>query len=319
MVQDKKISSGISLPAGPAITRNNGNEYHVFFHASLPNLSPKERVVIIFAGMNKKKFFKWLQIVIIIYVLFGATLYFLQDAILFHPVSLKRDHHYNFPEPHREINIAINDKDTLSLVDFSSTDTSTRGIVLYFHGNKKNISWYSKYIPYFTRHGYQVLMIDYPGFGKSTGKLTEQKLYDWALQVYKIAHKRFSADSIIIYGKSMGTGIAAQLAAKRDCKRLILETPYYDFPSVVSHYLPLYPVRWMLHYDLPTYEYLKVVSAPVTIFQGTKDKLVTYSNAKRLKPILKKGDEFITIKGAGHNNLYKYKELTGKLDSLLSL
>ncbi len=270
-------------------------------------------------SMKKKKILKWLQIIIIIYVLGGIALYFLQDVILFHPVSLRRDHNYRFPEPHKEISIAINNRDTLNLVDFSSTDTVTRGVVLYFHGNKKNISWYSKYIPYFTRHGYQVLMIDYPGFGKSTGKITEQKLYDWALTVYRIAHKRFSADSIIIYGKSMGTGIAAQLASIRDCKRLILETPYYDFPSVVSHYLPIYPVRWMLHYDLPTYQYMKNISAPVTIFQGTNDILVTYGNAIRLKPLLKSGDEFITVNGASHNNLYMFSEVTGKLDSLLSL
>lgn len=268
--------------------------------------------------MKKKKILKWFQIVVIIYVLGGVALYFLQDYILFHPVSLKRDHNYNFPEPHKDISIAINDRDTLNLVDFSATDSVTRGVVLYFHGNKRNISWYSKYIPYFTRHGYQVLMIDYPGFGKSTGKLTEEKLYNWALQVYRIAHKRFSADSIIIYGKSMGTGIAAQLASIRDCKRLILETPYYDFPSIISHYLPVYPVRWMLHYDFPTHEYLKNVAAPITIFQGTKDRLVTYKNAKRLQPALKPGDEFITIKGGKHNNLYQFKEVTGKLDSLLS-
>lgn len=269
-------------------------------------------------NMKKKKILNWLQIIVIIYLLGGVALYFLQDYILFHPVSLKRNHNYSFPEPHKDISIAINERDTLNLVDFSATDTVTRGVVLYFHGNKRNISWYSKFIPYFTRHGYQVLMIDYPGFGKSTGKLTEQKLYIWALQVYKIAHKRFSADSIIIYGKSMGTGIAAQLASIRDCKRLILETPYYDFPSMISHYLPMYPVRWMLHYDLPTYQYLKNVSAPVTIFQGTKDRLVTYNNAKRLKPSLKPMDEFMTIKGGRHNDLYKFKEVTDKLDSLLS-
>lgn len=268
--------------------------------------------------MTKKKILNWLQIIAIIYILGGVALYFLQDAILFHPVSLKRDHNYSFTEPHKDISIAINERDTLNLVDFSATDTVTRGVVLYFHGNKRNISWYSKYIPYFTRQGYQVLMIDYPGFGKSTGKLTEEKLYNWALQVYRIAIKRFSADSIIIYGKSMGTGIAAQLASIRDCKRLILETPYYDFPSVISHYLPVYPVRWMLHYNLPTYQYLKNVSAPVTIFQGTKDRLVTFNNAIRLKASLKPADEFMTIRGGRHNDLYTFKEVTNKLDSLLS-
>jgi pimeloyl-ACP methyl ester carboxylesterase len=269
--------------------------------------------------MKKKKILKWLKVIVIIYVLGGVALYFLQDVILFHPVTLNRDHNYNFPQPHKDISIPINNGDLLNLVDFSSTDTVTRGVVLYFHGNKRNISWYSKYIPYFTRHGYQVLMIDYPGFGKSIGKLTEQKLYSWALEVYNLAIKRFGADSIIIYGKSMGTGIAAQLASIRPCKRLILETPYYDFPSVISHYLPIYPVRWMLHYELPTYKYLTTVSAPITILQGTDDGLVTYDNAKRLKPLLKQADEFITIQGGSHNDLYQFKEMISKLDSVLSL
>lgn len=246
-------------------------------------------------------------------------MYFLQDAVLFHPVTLNRTHSYNFPEPHKDISIPIDSEDTLNLVDFESTGAVSKGIVLYFHGNKRNISWYAKYIPYFTRHGYQVLMIDYPGFGKSTGKLTEQKLYDWAMQVYKIARKRFSADSIIIYGKSMGTGIAAQLASVRDCQRLILETPYYDFPAVVKHYLPVYPVKWMLHYEIPTWQYLQKVTAPVTIFHGTRDRIVPYRNSKRLLPFLKQTDEIITLKGGSHNNLFMYGQTIQKLDSVLKL
>ena len=273
----------------------------------------------IFAQMPPKKIKKWIKIIAVVYILGGMALYFLQDLVLFHPVSLTRSQRFIFPEPHQDVSIPLNKKDTINLVDFSSTDSVTRGVVLYFHGNKRNISWYSKYIPYFTRHGYQVLMIDYPGFGKSTGKLSEKKLYEWALLVYKIAIKRFSADSIIIYGKSMGTGIAAQLASIRDCKRLILETPYYDFPSVVSHYLPVYPVRWMLHYEIPTWQYLQKVTAPVSIFHGTKDRIVPYKNSKKLLLYLKQTDEIITIKGGSHNDLYQYKETLHKIDSVLSL
>lgn len=267
--------------------------------------------------MTKKRILKWLKKLLIVYVAGGLALYLLQDAILFHPVSLKRSHRYDFPFPHKDISIPLGGKDTLNLIDFTVPDTAKRGVVLYFHGNKRNISWYARFIPYFTRHGYEVLMIDYPGYGKSTGKLTEQKLYDWSALVYDIAIKKYAADSIIIYGKSMGTGIASHLAAEKDCSRLILETPYYDFPSVISHYLPIYPVRWMLHYQLPTYQYLPKVKAPITIFQGTRDRLITYSNAKRLQPLLKQQDEFVTVKGASHNNLYDYELVVQKLDSLL--
>jgi len=264
-----------------------------------------------------KKVFRWLKIIFIAYLTGGIVLFFLQDYILFHPVSLKKTHRFDFPEKHDDINIRVNDKSNLNIVRFFSTDTITKGIVLYFHGNKKNIAWYAKYPPYFTRHGYEVWIMDYPGFGKSTGKLTEENLYTWAGYVYKFALSKFSSDSIIIYGKSMGTGIAAQLAATQNCKRLILETPYYDFPSVIKHYLPFYPVDWMIHYKIPTFRYLMHTKVPITIFQGTDDRLVTYSNSIRLKPFLKQGDEFIRIEGGSHNNLFIFKETIQKLDSLL--
>jgi len=265
----------------------------------------------------RKRLGKWLFTLFTIYTLIGFAFYFLQDYILFHPVSLKGKDRFNFDYPHKEYSIPINEKDTLNVVEFNKTDSITRGIVLYFHGNKKNISWYAKYMPYFTSKGYEVMMIDYPGYGKSRGKLTEQKLYDWSMQAYKLAIKKFSADSIIIYGKSMGTGIAAELASKRDCKRLILESPYYDFPSVVQHYMPIWPVKWMLHYYIPTYQYITNVKAPISIFHGTRDRVVVYNNSIRLKKFLKPSDQLITIKGGHHNDLYDYPITREKLDSLL--
>ncbi len=116
----------------------------------------------------------------------------------------------------------------------------------------------------------------------------------------------------------MGTGIAAELASVRDCKRLILETPYYDFPAVVSRYLPIYPVRWMLHYHIPTHTYLESVTAPVSIFHGNSDWVVSYNNSRKLSREFKPKDELITIDGGSHNNLFRFELARHKLDSLLS-
>ena len=266
----------------------------------------------------QKKWIKRTKIILAIYVGLGIALYFTQDYSLFHPIELGHHEKYNFTQKHEDITIAQDGTDSLNLIVFAAEGNVKRGIVLYFHGNKKNIGWYAKYISNFTKQGYQVFMIDYPGYGKSRGELTEEKLYNWALQSYKIARKRFPADSIIIYGKSMGTGIAAELASIRDCKALILETPYKNFPSVMQHYLPIYPVKWMLHYQLPTNEYLKNVTAPVTILQGTDDRVITYSNAESLKPLLKANDKFYTIKGGSHNDLFDFKETREALDSVLT-
>jgi hypothetical protein len=86
----------------------------------------------IFANMNWRRIKKWAIIIAVIYVAIGVAFYFLQDRILFHPVSLKRNHNYDFKEPHKDLSIAINSEDTLNLVQFQSTDTITRGIVPIF-------------------------------------------------------------------------------------------------------------------------------------------------------------------------------------------
>ena len=91
----------------------------------------------------------------------------------------------------------------------------------------ENINHYAAFSKNFTKHGYDVWMMDYPSFGKSTGPFDENTVYAEVLQVYKMVRAAgYSPGSIIIYGKSLGTGIAAQIASIRDCKRLILESPY---------------------------------------------------------------------------------------------
>jgi len=173
-------------------------------------------------------------------------------------------------------------------------------------------SFYDELSPYGT-------WIDYPGYGKSTGKFDEQTLYAWAKLLYKLARSRYPADSIIVYGKSLGTGIAAQLASTNNCKRLILETPYYSLTSMAKRYFFMYPVDWMIHYKIPTWQYLQKVEVPITIFHGTNDGLIPYRNCERLKKLLKKEDEFISIENGSHNDLYTFPQTVSKLDSLLEL
>jgi len=267
---------------------------------------------------GRKIILRWIKVFIILYSVIGISLYYLQDYILFQPEPLEKNKKYDFSYVHKEIDVPYNKEINLNIIQFKTKDPVPKGVVLYFHGNRKNISWYAKYSVNFTDKNYEVWMIDYPGFGKSTGKFTEQRLYDYALQLYKMARTRYDPAHIIIYGKSMGTGIAAELASIRDCKYLILETPYYSMTSLISHYFPVYPIGRMIHYHLPTNEFLEKVTAPVIIFQGTDDGVVPFSNAEQLKAVLKKNDEFVVIKNGSHNNLNDFPLFHKVLDSLLS-
>ncbi|MBL7761466.1 MAG: alpha/beta hydrolase [Sediminibacterium sp.] len=267
--------------------------------------------------MNKTNFLYWVKLLLVIYAVAGTALYFVQDKLLLHPVAVDADSAYAFREPHRELFLPFDSATRLHVVQFTVPDSLRKGVALYFHGNKTNISRYAPYAGTFTRNGYEVWMIDYPGFGKSTGTVSEPLLYESALQLYKLARASYSTEQIVIYGKSLGTGIAAELAAVRDCRQLILETPYYGLSALVGSYLWMYPVSRMMHLQLPTYQYLPKVTAPVTIFHGTKDELIPYRNAAKLKPLLKKQDRFISVEGGKHNNLLNDSLVQRTLDSLL--
>lgn len=265
-----------------------------------------------------KQIRKWLIIAIALYLAIGAGLYFLQEKFLFHPQKLSPEHIYNFQVPFKEINLAINNEKNLSIIQFTVPDTVCKGVVLYFHGNRKNIERYAPSAVNFTRNKYEVWMIDYPGFGKSTGKRTEQILYDDAATLYKMARARFSKDSIIIYGKSIGTGIASQLASVKDCKRLILETPYYSIETMMGHYAFIYPISLMTKYHFPNHKYFKKIEVPVTLFHGTKDEIIPYIQSVKL---VKENTlaNLITIEKGKHNTLNDFPLFHRQLDSLLQL
>jgi len=268
---------------------------------------------------TKRKIVRWVTVIVFIYASAGIALYYLQEKFLFHPDPLSKDFEFKFKLPFREVNIPMSARDTVNMIQFYPANAVAKGVVLYFHGNLGNVIRYEKYANNFLKNGYEVWMPDYPGYGKTTGKLTEENMYRQAREVYNLAHSKFSADRIFVYGKSLGSGVAAFIAAKKDCNTLILETPYYSIPDLFSTYAPIYPTGRMSHFKFAVGEYVKNIKEPVIIFHGTADKTIPYRSAAKLKKVLKPGDEFISIKNAGHNNLNVFPIFQQKIDSVLNL
>jgi len=272
--------------------------------------------LLIFERMNTTgaRIRRALIVLIIVYCVGGLTLYFVQDLILFHPKPLARNYQFKFEQSFEETDIQYG-KYNLSLVKFRS-QKKRNGIVLFYHGNMENVEHYKKYPQIFLGNNYDVWMIDYPGFGKTTGKRSESIMDDQAMLMYDMALQQSSADSIVIYGKSIGTGVAAFVASKKKCRRLILETPYYSIRSLARHYLPVYPVSWMVKYSFSINGYLKDVKSPITIFHGTRDEVIPYSHSMRLKSENKK-IELISIENGKHNDLTNFNLYHTTLDGLL--
>lgn len=266
--------------------------------------------------LNRKRFWKFLWIIFYAYSLLGVIFYFMQDMLIFRPKKLKEDYQYKFDIPFQQVDLAVTEKKNLSIVQFTVPDSIRKGIVLYFHGNHGNINRYAVHASSFTKNGYEVWMMDYPGFGKSTGKRSESILYADALLFYKMAISKEPIERIILYGRSLGSGIAAQLASIRGCRELVLETPYYSMDALAKHYFFIYPVKLFGKYEIPTYRYLEDISAPVTIFHGTKDGIIPFAHTNRLKEKFPKIN-LVRIEKGRHNNLSTFRQYHEKLDSIL--
>jgi pimeloyl-ACP methyl ester carboxylesterase len=237
--------------------------------------------------MDRKKILRWVKVVLLVYCGIGIAWYYGQDRIILHPVVLPKDKPYTFSQPFTELNLPYDAQTNLNVVEFRATDrpadSAAKGVVLYFPDGKGNIATNAGDLSGFASRGYEAWLMDYPGFGKSTGVFTEKEAYTYALEFYKLARSRWKPSQIVIYGKGLGTGIAAELASVRNCRRLILQDPYYSMTSRFRTWFFLYPVRIMLHYRFPVDEYLPAVTDPITLIGGDS----------RLKTLLKPGDEYI--------------------------
>ena len=270
--------------------------------------------------MQKSKKRNWprmINIFLISYFILGAAFYYFNERLIFRATPLDIDYKFGFDQPFREINLAISEKKNLNIVQFTVADSVPKGVVLYFHGNTQNIERYAKYAKNFTPYGYEVWMIDYPGYGKTTGPRSEEIMYADAVEMYKMARSKFNKSNILLYGKSLGTGIASYIASTRDCKQLILETPYYSMDDVVRKYAFMYPLSILSKFHFPSYKYFKNIEVPITIFHGTNDAVISYRNAKRLMKIAPEGSVLITLPKGEHNNIASFELYKKTLDSLL--
>ena len=133
-----------------------------------------------------------------------------------------------------------------------------------------------------------------------------------------MARAKYSPGQIVIYGKSLGTGIAAYLASERDCRHLLLETPYYSLASVAANYMFFAPVHRMMKYNLDTYKYFDDVTAPITVIHGSKDELIPLTNAASLISHMKSTDAFYIIRNGAHNNLPEFPSFKQVIDSVMN-
>ncbi|MEL0457422.1 alpha/beta hydrolase [Flavobacteriaceae bacterium SZ-1-7] len=245
-----------------------------------------------------------------------ASLYFLQEKILFLPTTLEQNYQFEFNYNFEELNFETSDGAKLNALHFKIENP--KGIILYFHGNAGDLSRWGTIAEFFVEKKYDVLIMDYRSYGKSTGKLSEKAFYNDAQLFYDYLLKHYDEPEITLYGRSLGTGIATYLASKNKPKQLILESPYYSMVDVGKSRFPFLPVEMLLKYKFPTFKFVKNVSCPITMVHGTNDDIVPFNSAKKLFEVAPKTQaKFITVEGAGHNNLIEFETYRNGIENSL--
>ncbi len=179
-------------------------------------------------------------------------------------------------------------------------------VILFFHGNAGNISHRLDYIQRLTRMGFNVFIIDYRGYGKSSGKPSEEGLYIDALCAYDylVDDEKIKPENIVLLGRSLGAAAAVETAANRDARSLVVESGFLSVRHMARHMGIFSIISPLLPASYNNLEKIKNISIPKLIMHGNRDEIVPFSMGERLFAVAGTPKYFHAIEGAGHNDTY---------------
>lgn len=236
-----------------------------------------------------------------IYLMLGAFLYVFQSTLLFFPTRTLIAHPGDIGLEYEDVFLETTDGERLHGWYIPRNDS--RGTLLFFHGNAGNISGRLESIRQFHEMQLNVFIIDYRGYGQSTGRPTEQGLYNDALAAYTwlTDERGIPADSLVVFGRSLGGSVAAWLASEKPVAALILESAFTSVPDVAMTIYPVYPVKWMARFELPTLDYVKKYDGPLLVAHSPHDDIISYRFGREIYDAASEPKQFLEMLG-GHNN-----------------
>lgn len=244
-----------------------------------------------------------------------ALMFLFQEKLIFYPEKLSSDHKFSFFHPFVEKFFLTDDGEKIHGLLFKSD--SSKGLVFYLHGNAGSLSsWgnvYSQFVPY----NYDVLIIDYRGYGKSSGHITsEKRIHDDIKIIYDKMCELYSEENLIVVGYSLGTGLATKLAAENNPLKLILKAPFSNFNNLRKEHFVWFP-KFLMKYKFPSDQYIKKIKCDIYIFHGENDDLIPVENGELLHKIAGSGSKIKILKNQAHNGIENHAYYLSALKEIL--
>jgi alpha/beta superfamily hydrolase len=215
--------------------------------------------------------------------------------VIFLPDKLSADYGFRFGE---EVYVEVDEG--VKLHCLWDKNNSSKGVILYFHGNKGSNARCQRQAETMMGLGYDIFMPDYRGYGKSDGSIhSQEQLLNDAQQVYDYVKTQYPEDKIVLVGYSLGTGIASYIASKNNPQQVFLNSPYISFTDLKDRRIPFIP-DFLVKYPLDNYQFLQLVDEQVTIFHGTEDELIPFDSSEKLHSIDVSRIHLIPLQNSGH-------------------
>ena len=242
-----------------------------------------------------------------IYCVLLVLLTVFQRKIMYYPHRLDKDFAFPLYVPQQEeVFITCDDGSTIN--GLFTPGSESKPTVLIFHGNAGNITHRDFLLQGFNTLGHSALLIDYHGYGKSEGTPSEKNLYraGRAALEWLTKEKNRTPDDIVLFGKSLGSGVAIELATQHPCKGLILESAFTSIVAVARSHFPYncFPVSLMLMDRFDNSTKISAIHSPVFIRHGTEDTIIDKREGEKLFERANMPKELYLIEGADHNNMH---------------
>ena len=255
-------------------------------------------------------------------LLIVAAIRFFENSFIYAPPRFQE----GFPPPHlygryvEEVWLTTLDK--IRLNAWYLPNPSSEKALLWFHGNAENIGYGLEHLEFYSRLAVNVLAVDYRGYGKSEGTPGEAGVYRDADAAYDylIQVRRIQPTNIVVFGHSLGGAVAIDLAARRECGALIVQSSFTSVKEMARRVfrIPLFEYIPKSRFD--SLAKIRRVRAPILIVHGTRDETVPFSMGQRLFAAAPEPKALFSVEGAGHNDVLEAgrEELLERLKSFIA-
>jgi uncharacterized protein len=248
-----------------------------------------------------------LAVLLFVYVGLAAMLYFTQRSMMYFPETIQTSPaEAGLPEAEE---ISLTAADGVRIIGWHVAPRDGQPVILYLHGNGGALRYRVERFHRLIKEGLGLVAIEYRGFGGSEGSPSEAGLFADAEAAYAFAAGRYRPDQLVLWGESLGTGVAVYLAAEKPVGRVILEAPFTSTAAVAAQRYWFMPVRLLMKDQFRSDEHIANVTAPILILHGLNDRTVPYAMGERMFDLAKGNKHIVRFIDGGHEDLDQYGAL----------